>query len=393
MKQFKQIIFMVPALFLAGCATDMPDADIAVEEAGATMVYSHAAPAAAPAPVRAWKTMAANGGGVSDRSFAAPEGRKMAFTASIHLYVSDVKKAIADTRKNTMASGGYVKTLNNNMLVLAIPVAKGDAFLNTLAGMGEVTDLVIQGTDVTEQVSDLKIRMENLEKSRKRLLSLMDRTANVKDLTQVERELNRVTTELERLQAADKNLTNRIAYVTITVYFRTVVPVKVTPSANVPLQWINKLGEGMQNWITGNQGEVTVPFRVTLPEKFFFAGKDYAVSGNNCNLRFREIRNAVTDIRWYGKKYAPVEFYKDMIQKALQTRFNGKISCSECVIDGEKALWFQAETNIHGTDYLYLVAVSVDDDTVRVIEAKGKKAALLSELGIDNWKKMLESIR
>ena len=279
------------------------------------------------------------------------------------------------------------------MLVLAIPIAQGDHFLNLLAKMGEVSNLRIEGDDVTEQSADLKIRMENLEKSRKRLLAMMDRTGNVRDLTQVERELNRVTTELERLQAADKNLTNRIAYVTITVVFRTHTPAQATPRANVPLLWINQLGEGLQQWISANQGKVKVPFRVELPAKFFFAGGEYAVSGNNCSIHFREIKNAVTDIRWYGKKYAGKEFYNDMIAKALQIRFGKKVTGSDCKIDGKDAVWFQVETNIYGIDYLYLIAVAVDDDTVKVIEAKGKKQELLKDMGIDGWKKMLEAIR
>ena len=330
---------------------------------------------------------------VSNGNFNAPAGRKMAFTSDITITVPDVKKAIAETRQLTLASGGYVKTLNNNRLVLAVPVAKGDDFLNTLGKMGEVVDLRIEGDDVTEQVSDLKIRMENLEKSRKRLLALMERTGNVKDLTQVERELSRVTTELERLQAADKNLTNRIAYVTITVRFLATTPIRVTPSANVPLVWINQLGENLQGWVPAGQSKVTVPFRVQLPPKFFFAGGEYAVSGNGCNLRFREIKNAVTDIRWYGKKYADISFYKDMITKALRVRFSAEVACHECKVDGDDALWFQVETKKPGSGYLYLVGVVVDGDTVKVIEARGKKADLLKDLGTDGWKKMLESIR
>lgn len=391
MKKFTLFQAVSAILLLAGCSSpDMQTYDTSRE-------FSVARTPPSPVAMKA-KRMRLTEDSVTNAAFAsgnfnAPAGRKMAFTANITVNVADVKKAIADTRKQTAAAGGYVKTLNNNMLVLAIPVAKGDHFLNLLAKMGEVSNLRIEGDDVTEQSADLKIRMENLEKSRKRLLAMMDRTGNVRDLTQVERELNRVTTELERLQAADKNLTNRIAYVTITVVFRTHTPAQATPRANVPLLWINQLGEGLQQWISANQGKVKVPFRVELPAKFFFAGGEYAVSGNNCSIHFREIKNAVTDIRWYGKKYAGKEFYKDMIAKALQIRFGKKVTGSDCKIDGKDAVWFQVETNIYGIDYLYLIAVAVDDDTVKVIEAKGKKQELLKDMGIDGWKKMLEAIR
>ena len=86
---------------------------------------------------------------VSNGNFNAPSGRKMAFTSDISITVPDVKKAITETRQLTLSSGGYIKTLNNNMLTLAIPVAKGDDFLNTLGKMGEVVNLRIEGSDVT----------------------------------------------------------------------------------------------------------------------------------------------------------------------------------------------------------------------------------------------------
>lgn len=382
----KKIPFL-PAAFAAMILTGCTSVDISKD----AIISSDRAVAHRPA--LAYKQKSFLSESVSNRgNFTSPAGRKMAFTADVSIRVSDVKYAISDVRKQTNSLGGYVKTLNNNRLVLAIPVAHGDRFLETIGKMGEITNLRIDGSDVTEQVSDIRIRMENLEKSRKRLLALMDRTASVRDLTQVERELNRVTTELERLQAANKNLNNRISYVTISVTFFAHTPARITPTANVPLLWINQLGSDLQTWIAANQGKVTVPFRVVLPSKFFFAGRDYAVSGSNCNIRFREISNAVTDIRWYGKKYAGIAFYKDMITRALEVRFGKKVICNECKIDGEDALRFQVETKIYGTDYLYLLAVSVDDDTVKVIEAKGKKADLLNDMSIDGWKKMLDSV-
>jgi hypothetical protein len=82
-----------------------------------------------------------------------------------------------------------------------------------------------------------------------------------------------------------------------------------------------------------------------------------------------------------------------MIIKALSVRFSAEVACHECKVDGDDALWFQVETKKPGSGYLYLVGIVVDGDTVKVIEARGKKADLLKDLGTDGWKKMLESIR
>lgn len=386
--------FLFPAicasLVLAGCY-DVSSYDEARECAGAMPVPACKPAAAEPAMMKA-DYIAAENKALSRGNFEAPEGRKMTFTAEISINVLDTKKAVSAAREMTKVSGGYVKSLNNSTLVLAVPVAKADDFLNKLAELGEVSNLRIDGNDVTEQISDLKIRMDNLEKSRKRLLLLMDRTAKVSDLTQVERELNRVTTELERLQAADKNLENKVSYVTLTVWFQMKVPATVTPSASTPLVWINELGKRLQDWIVVRQSEQKLPFKMKLPEKFIFAGGEYAVSGNNSVLRFREVSNAVTEIRWYGDKYAGVQFYRDMIRDALKTRFGGEVVCKERKIDGKDALTYRGEMTIGNVVYTYLLAVTVDKDKVKIIEAKGKKESLDKVLSEDVWEKLLDSV-
>ena len=69
----------------------------------------------------------------SVRHFQAPEGRKMTFTADISLQVADAKKAAENTRQLIMEEGGYVKSMNNTTLVLAVPVKKGEWFLEKIA--------------------------------------------------------------------------------------------------------------------------------------------------------------------------------------------------------------------------------------------------------------------
>ena len=388
MKKFS--LFSAVILILTGCVSEDMYSKPARESADTRRVWSTSADSA-PALAKAASNSA--GKTVANGNFQAPEGRQMTFTADITLNVLNNAKAIAGVREMTKKAGGYVITLENSRLELAIPVAKGDDFLNQLATMGEILNLRIRGNDVTDQVADLKIRIDNLEKSRKRLLILMDRTANVKDLTQVERELNRVTTELERLQTANKKLADKIAYTTITVRFQRKNTSVTLPESNVPLVWINDLGKGLQERIIVSHGrDQILPFSVKLPEKFIFAGGAYAVSGNNCSLRFRQVPNAVSEIRWYGNEYSKVDFYKDLILKSLRTKFTGKISCSEAVIDGKKAFIFRGETKIYNTDYLYIVAVAADKDKVKIAEAKGEKASLLADLPEENWQKMLKSI-
>ena len=382
MKRFLPVFAACAIFNFAGCSTpNMTPVQNSVLPESATVM----------APVTKAKMARANS--AADRSFQAPQGRQMTFTASLTLQVPDAKKAAAETRKLILEEGGYVKSMNNTLLTLAVPVQKGDAFLEKISSMGEVVSLQIQGNDVTEQVADLKIRMENLEKSRKRLLVLMDRTANVRDLTQVERELNRVTTELEQLQAANKDLTNRITYITMSVRFQTVFPVVVAEHPQLPLEWINELGCKLREFVQVQDAEQDLPFCVTLPQKFMFAGGELAVSGSNCVITFREIRNVPVQIRWYGNKYADTAFYKDLVMHALKTRFQGNVSCEECTIDGSPALRFQADTKIGNKEYLYLLAIAADDDEIKLIEARGEKEKLLADLSLDGWKKLLDSVR
>ena len=180
----------------------------------------------------------------------------------------------------------------------------------------------------------------------------------------------------------------------MTIRFQTVYPVpQEDRSAQLPLGWINQLGNDLQRPVQVIPGaEQTLPFTVTLPQKFIFAGGIDAVSGSNCVISMLEISNVPVHIRWYGKKYAEVSFYKDLVTEALNTRFNGNTNCSECKIDGLDALQFQAETKIGNTTYLYLLALAVDGDTVKIIEARGKKEKILEDLSSEDWKKFLQSI-
>ena len=345
------------------------------------------------------RNMPAKSGSVqSDRistgsgNFQTPTGHQMAFTAYLRISVENIRIAIRQTRELALKLGGYVKRMDDTSAVLAIPVQKADGALAELTRFGVLNSLRIEGEDVTQQSINLSVRLENLEKSRQRLLALLSKAGKVDEMVKVENAITRVTTELERLQAQQKNLQNRIQFVTIHVSFYAAVSRQ--PSRNLtPIAWVNQLGE---NLLAFNQSvsydSDALIFGLTLPAGFVKNGSNAAVSGSNCVIELYSYANAITATHWYGSDYAGLKFYEPMIEKALAGRFKVPVALSRCKIDGYDAVVYTVKPVIGGTSYTYRAAVAVVKSKVKVLTVRAKSRDFEKDLPEAAWKKLLESV-
>ena len=312
---------------------------------------------------------------VGKQNFQVPAGHQMTFTARLGLNVGNVRTAVDQSRRLAIKFGGYVKRMDNNSTVLAIPVKNADAALTELSKLGVLNSLTINGDDVTQQVTDLKIRLENLEKSRKRLLALLEKAGKVDEMVKVETAIARVTTELERLQAQQNNLNLRIAYVTMYVNFKAAVAHRVIQPTS-PVAWVNSLGSNLlafNQQITNN-------------------GDSGAVSGNHCIIELESYNNAVTATHWYGDDYAGIDFYVPMIQKALTERFKVPVAMTRCRIDGYDAAVYTVKPVIGGLSYTLRIAVAVVKSEVKVITVRARSTDFGQALPEAAWKQMIESV-
>ena len=385
MKSIYLPLFSAVLLAVSGCAETNEDVGFGrqLSTADSVPLAKEAAPryARKSAPARS----------VGRNNFQAPAGHQMAFTARLRLNVGNVRTAVDQSRRLAMKFGGYVKRMDNNSTVLAIPVKNADAALTELSKLGVLNSLTITGDDVTQQVTDLKIRLENLEKSRKRLLALLEKAGKVDEMVKVETAIARVTTELERLQAQQKNLNLRIAYVTMYVDFKAAVSRPVIQPTS-PVAWVNSLGANLLafNQRIINNGDSLI-IDLKLPAGFVKNGTEGAVSGNHCIIELENYNNAVTATHWYGNDYAGIEFYVPMIRKALAERFKVPVAMTECKIDGYDAAVYTVKPVIGETEYTLRIAVAVVKSQVKVITVRARSADFAKALPEAAWKKMIDS--
>lgn len=102
-------------------------------------------------------------------------------------------------------------------LVIRIPAADTDVFIDGLADLGEITQISTNRDDVTLQWQDLDARITALRASVDRLRDLMGRAANTADLIAAEEALAARQGELDSLTGQRRYLDDQISLSTLTV--------------------------------------------------------------------------------------------------------------------------------------------------------------------------------
>ena len=101
-----------------------------------------------------------------------------------------------------------------------MPADHLDNVLDTLRGLGRVTDEGVSSTDVTERLIDNEARLSAWHAQEARLVTLLENAPTVEDIIQIEQRIAQVRSDIEYVEATQRNLTNRIATSLITVNLR-----------------------------------------------------------------------------------------------------------------------------------------------------------------------------
>ena len=121
-------------------------------------------------------------------------------------YIADLKVG---------SSAGSARTLTGT---LRVPADQLDSTLNQLKALGRVESESQGGQDVTSQYVDLQARLANARTTEKRLSDILtQRAGKLSDVLEVEREVDRVRGEIEQMEAERKNMSNQVAFATLTV--------------------------------------------------------------------------------------------------------------------------------------------------------------------------------
>ena len=101
-----------------------------------------------------------------------------------------------------------------------MPADRLDNVLDTLRGLGRVTDEGVSSTDVTERLIDNEARLSAWHAQEARLVTLLENAPTVEDIIQIEQRIAQVRSDIEYVEATQRNLTNRVATSLITVNLR-----------------------------------------------------------------------------------------------------------------------------------------------------------------------------
>lgn len=170
------------------------------------------------------------------------------YTASMTVEVFELGKALSDAEELPETFGGYVSMMSNQEIVLRIPAGNLRPAMAAVATYGEVSQRNLQAQDVTAEFVDVESRIRALEETQKQLLDLLKQARSVDDALHVRASLDQVNAELEVLKGRMRQLSNLIAFSTLTVQFSQRDIYAPPQASNDPFPWVNNLGVEMTEW-------------------------------------------------------------------------------------------------------------------------------------------------
>jgi len=171
-------------------------------------------------------------------------GPLLIYTATLYMAVFEVRTTQAALIERARAAGGFLFQQTDDRLVLRVPAAGFEAFLDGVGELGDVLHREVQAQDVGEEFRDVAIRIRNLEVTRQRVEALLAQATTVEQALAVQRELERITTELEALRGRQRYLADRLALSTITFVFQP-RPRELVEQPEIfalPFGWLEQLG-------------------------------------------------------------------------------------------------------------------------------------------------------
>jgi hypothetical protein len=163
-------------------------------------------------------------GGATVTPTAADLGRKLIFTANVHVEVDDVAAASAEATEIVEGLGGFVFGQNtiggtepSSELVFKVLPDDFNATLEALGKVGELRNQSVSTDDVTERIVDLESRIQVAELGVARLRAALEGAATLEDYAEIERLLLDRESELEVMRGQLRTLEDRVDLATITL--------------------------------------------------------------------------------------------------------------------------------------------------------------------------------
>ena len=167
-------------------------------------------------------------------------GRDVIIEMRVTVSSDDIERSVSSVSARAAALGGGVASSDVDfgnptidgprtgyaVLVVKVPPTAVDDLVSGIEQTGTIQSINQSAQDVTEQLVDLDVRIDNARESVDNVRGFMERAEDLNDLVTLESELTRRQTELERLEAQQRNLSERVAFSTITVE---IIPTDAVP--------------------------------------------------------------------------------------------------------------------------------------------------------------------
>ncbi len=158
-------------------------------------------------------------------------GRKVIKSGYIDLSVDKYDEKFSEITRLAADSGGFVEnsntqykqyyegnpeeSLKQGSVLIRIPENHFNGVLDQIKSLGIVTNISINGQDITKEYRNTVDEIENLKVQEKSLRGIMERASNVKEILEVERELSRVRGEINRMSGDVKRWDDLVSLSTI----------------------------------------------------------------------------------------------------------------------------------------------------------------------------------
>lgn len=175
-------------------------------------------------------------------------GRQIIYTAGLQVSVYSLEAAMAAVESVPDRFGGWVHMRNQQQVVLRLPADQLKPVMAELATLGVVEARTLQAQDVTAEYVDLDSRIKVLRDTQAQLLTLLEQAKTVEEALHVRKALDQVTMELEVALGRMRQLSDLIAYSTLTVTLVERGPQDHIPTSNDPFGWVDSLGVEATEW-------------------------------------------------------------------------------------------------------------------------------------------------
>lgn len=186
---------------------------------------------------------------------ATPTTRKIIRNAQLRLRVSDFAasgRAIEQAVKQVngeIANSNETKSDNaiENALMVRVPVAQLDAFLNLVLKESIFTDTkTITADDVTRRYVDVEARIRSKKVVEETYLRLLKQARDVGDVLKVEQQLGQIREEREVQEAELRQLKNEVAFSTVNLTYYQQVEAALRPEEPLYVKIGHNLRDGFR---------------------------------------------------------------------------------------------------------------------------------------------------